>query len=193
MAITRITAQWNGFRGAPGYSNFFFDGALSDEGGVTAAAEAVRTFFQGVRDRLPNGVVVVIQATADIIDEASGQITSVVDFPAPADVTGDGGPNYSAASGAVVNWNTTDYVNGRRVRGRTFLVPLSGGAYDAQGDISTASLAILRQAAEGLVTATLDAPLCVWHRPSGGAGGSAHVVSNSSVPDLGAVLRSRRD
>lgn len=193
MAITRITAQWGGFRGAPGYSNFFFDGALSTEGGVEAAGVAVREFFQGVRDKLPDGSTVTIQPTADIIDEASGQITSVVDFAAPSVVLGNGGGPYSAASGAVVNWNTQDYVNGRRVRGRTFLVPLAGSAYDAQGDLAGLTLTPLRAAADALVTATLDAPLCVWHRPVGGSGGSAHVVSSATVPDLGAVLRSRRD
>lgn len=193
MAITRITAQWAGFRGAPGYSNFFFDGALTDEAAVEAAAVAVREFFQGIREELPSGSTVSIQATADILDEASGQITSVVDFAAPAVVLGAGGGPYSAASGAVVNWNTQDYVNGRRVRGRTFLVPLAGSAYDDQGDLDGLTLNPLRAAANALVTATLDAPLCVWHRPVGGAGGSAHVVSSATVPDLGAVLRSRRD
>lgn len=193
MAITRITAQWGGFRGAPGYSNFFFDADLGGADAVEAAAVAVRKFFQGVREELPDSVNVTIQPTADIIDEASGQILSVVDFAAPAQVVGGGGANYSAATGAVVNWNTQDYVNGRRVRGRTFLVPLASSAFDAQGDLAGLTLTPLRAAAEALVTATVDAPLAVWHRPVGGAGGSSHVVSSSSVPDLGAVLRSRRD
>lgn len=193
MAITRITAQWTGFRGAPGYSNFFFDGALSTEGGVAAAAVAVRGFFQAIREQLPSGSRIDVQATADIIDEASGQITSVVDFAQPAQVLGSSTGSYSAATGAVVNWNTQDYVNGRRVRGRTFIVPLASGSFDSSGDIAGATLTTLRTAADALVTATLDAPLCVWHRPVGGAGGSSHVVSSATVPDLGAVLRSRRD
>jgi hypothetical protein len=193
MAITRLTAQWGGFRGAPGYSNFFFDGALSTEGAVEAAAVAVRGFFQAINGELPTGSTISIVATADILDEASGQITSVIDFAAPSTVTGSGGGPYSAASGAVVNWNTQDYVNGRRVRGRTFLVPLAGAAYDSQGDLASDTLTVLRLAADNLVGATLDAPLAVWHRPVGGAGGSSHVINSASVPDLGAVLRSRRD
>lgn len=193
MAITRITAQWSGFRGAPGYSNFFFDGAFTDESGAEAAASAVSAFFTACRLQFPDSVNVNVQPTADVIDETSGQITSVMDIATPGTVTGSGGANYSAATGAVVNWNTSDYVNGRRVRGRTFLVPLDSGAFDSQGDLSSDALSQIRLGAENLVTAALEHPLCVWHRPSGGAGGSAHVVSSSTVPDLGAVLRSRRD
>lgn len=193
MAITRITAQWVGFRGAPGYSNFFFDDALLDEGSVTAAALAVRDFFQAARSHIPNGTNINVQATADILDETSGQITSVVDFAQPAVVTGLADAQYSAASGAVVNWNTQDYINGRRVRGRTFLVPLSTEAYDTNGDLTGETLTAIRDGANALVTAVLNAPLCVWHRPVNGAGGSAHVVSSATVPDMAAILRSRRD
>lgn len=193
MAITRITAQWSGFRGAPGYSNFFFDGPLASDGSVEATALAVRDFFDAISGTLPGTCEITVQPTADIVDEASGQITSVLDFAAPPVVLGSGSNSYSAATGAVVNWNTQDYVNGRRVRGRTFLVPLTGAAYDSQGDIAGPTLGSLRSAAEALVTATLTAPLCIWRRPVGGSGGSAHVVSSATVPDLGAVLRSRRD
>lgn len=193
MAITRITAQWGNFRGAPGYSNFHFDGEFLDESGVEAAAVAVHGFFEAFRHSLPGSVDIDIRPTAEVIDEASGQITSTVDFAVPPTVHGGTGDNYSAATGAVVNWNTQDYVGGRRVRGRTFLVPLATSAFDSSGDIASANLTAIRTAAAGLITAPIDHPLSVWRRPVGGAGGSSHVVSSATVPDLGAVLRSRRD
>ena len=193
MAITRITAQWNGFRGAPGYSNFFFDGEFADEAAIEAAGVALRTFFNDVRDQLPAGLSVAIQGTADVIDEGSGEILRVTDFTPPSTAIGGDTGGYSAATGAVVNWNTNDYVRGRRVRGRTFLVPLSNGAFSADGDLTNNALTSLRTAASSLVTTTLDHPLSVWSRPRSGAGGSSHVVTGATVPDLGAVLRSRRD
>lgn len=193
MAITRITAQWNGFRGAPGYSNFFFDDALAGAPAVEAAAVAVATFFEDISSRIPTGTSITIQPTADVLDEASGQITSVIDFSAPPSISGGNSGGYSAATGAVVNWNTSDYVNGRRVRGRTFIVPLGSSVFDGAGDLTSVSLSQIRTAAETLIGTTLDAPMCVWHRPVNGSGGSAHVISSATVPDLGAVLRSRRD
>lgn len=193
MAITRITAQWLGFRGAPGYSNFFFDGAPVVDEEVEAQALAVRTFLNEAATYMPSDVTINIQPTASVIDEASGQITGEIDFAAPPSVTGQTAGGYSAASGAVVNWNTSSFSNGRRVRGRTFLVPLSSDAYDANGDLSTGTLSILRTAATELVNDPGPTPLVVWSRPVGGAGGSVSPVTSSSVPDLGAILRSRRD
>lgn len=193
MAITRITAVWQGFRGAPGYSNFFFGGAFEDETSVAAAAGAVRSFFFAVRPHLPVDVSVAIQPVADIIDEANGNITSQLDFDSPDTVTGGGTGGYSAATGAVVNWNTAAYKNGRRIRGRTFLVPLAAASFDSQGDLDNATLGDLRSATDYLTSGASPLPFVVWSRPTGGAGGSAEPVVSATVPDLGAVLRSRRD
>lgn len=193
MAITRITAVWQGFRGSPGYSNFFFGGAPSSPEDAAAAARAVRSFFFSARSQLPVGVSISIPAVADVIDEASGNITAQVDFEAPTSVEGSGSGGYSAASGAVVNWNTAAYRNGRRVRGRTFLVPLAAGAYDSNGDLSGGALTMIRGATAHLTSGASVMPFVVWSRPGRGSGGSAEPVTSATVPDLGAVLRSRRD
>ncbi|AXH79089.1 MAG: hypothetical protein [Circular genetic element sp.] len=193
MPILRITAQWQGFRGAPGYSNFFFAGQAADQEQPAAHALAVRTFLAECAGYMPSSVNINIQPTASNIDETNGQVIGEVGFEAPGSVSGSGGTNYSAASGAVVNWNTTSFANGRRVRGRTFLVPLSSSAYDSQGDLASAPLTGIRNAARDLVASPGPAPLVVWSRPRGGAGGTDHVVTSASVPDLAAILRSRRD
>lgn len=193
MAITRITAVWGNFRGAPGYSNFYLTGGPLPEAEIETAAVALRNFFSALVNLLPEGVTITIRGSAETIDEASGQITGQVDFSPPSQVTGAGTGGYSAASGAVINWNTTDYNNGRRVRGRTFFVPLTATSYDSNGDITNNSLVALREESQNLIEGFGPNPMVVWSRPVGGAGGSAHVVTNSSVPDLGAVLRSRRD
>ena len=193
MAISRITAVWSNFRGAPGYTNFFFDGAFPDDAAAEAAAVSVRQFFVDVNPHLPFEVNINIQGVADILDEGTGAITNQIDFNPPISVSGAGGGKYSAASGAVVNWNTVEYKGGRRVRGRTFLVPLTSDAYDDNGDLSGAALGAIRTAASDLITDLGANPLAVWSRPRGGAGGTAHVVSSATVPDMGAILRSRRD
>lgn len=193
MPILRITAEWNGFRGAPGYSNFYFQGQSADEENPLAHATAVRTFFSSIASRLPGQVSISINPTAENIDETNGNIIGQVDFEAPEVVNGSGTTSYSAASGAVVNWNTSSFINGRRVRGRTFLVPLTGAAYDTNGDLGSAALENLRAAASALVAAPGPAPMVVWSRPRGGAGGTDHAITSATVPDLGAILRSRRD
>lgn len=193
MPILRITAEWAGFRGAPGYSNFYFNGQSADEEQPAAHALAVRTFFDSISASIPGGVSINIRPTADNIDETTGNIVGQVDFEAPDAVNGSATTSYSAASGAVVNWNTSSYRNGRRVRGRTFIVPLSNAAYDANGDLSSGALNRLRPAATELVTNPGPVPMVVWSRPSAGGAGDAYPVTSASVPDLGAILRSRRD
>lgn len=193
MAITRITAVWSGFRGAPGYSNFHFAGDGTDSLGLDSAAEAVHSFFEAFRIRLPTSVSIQIQPTAEVIDEASGQILGSYDITELDPVTGGTSSMYSAATGAVVNWNTQAYRNGRRIRGRTFLVPLTSNSFDSQGDLATETLTSLRNGAEFLASGASVLPFVVWARPINGSGGTAEPVRSFNIPDLGAVLRSRRD
>lgn len=193
MAITRYTALWSGFRGAPGYSNFYFSGPVFSDEEAAVVAGNIRRFFSGITAFLPSSVRIQVQSPADVLDEATGQITEQVDFEAPTAVEGTGGGDYSAASGAVVNWNTTGYRNGRRIRGRTFLVPLGSIAYDTQGDLGTNVVNGIRTAANELVSAETGQVMVVWSRPVNGSGGIAQAVTSATVPDLGAILRSRRD
>lgn len=193
MAITRITAQWSGFRGAPGYSNFFFGGEPSAPADAESAAQAVSDMFALFDTWLPTPVSVSILPTADVLDESTGNITSQVDITPPDVIEGGSTGTYSAASGAVINWNTSAYVNGRRVRGRTFLVPLTTSAYDSSGDLTSAVLTGIRNGAGYLTSGASLMPFVVWSRPRAGAGGTAHPVVSATVPDKGAVLRSRRD
>jgi hypothetical protein len=81
------------------------------------------------------------------------------------------------------------------VRGRTFLVPAANGIYQEDGTLAPIILNEIQTAAT-----TLAAPIAggiqlgVWARPSGvGAeDGDFHPITAASVPDLAAVLRSRR-
>nr|CRY96699.1 hypothetical protein [uncultured prokaryote] len=193
MAMTRFTAVWSGFRGAPGYSNFYFGGDGTVPGEIEADAARIRTFFNDIRDLLPTGLSVRIQPEAATIDETTGNITDLTAFDAPSQVIGGTNANYSAASGAVVNWLTGTYVNGRRLRGKTFLVPLTTSAYDGSGDLTGTALGTLQTAANDLVGEVGERALVVWSRPKNGSGGQSALVVSATVPDLGAILKSRRD
>lgn len=193
MAIHRITTVWRGFQGAPGYSNFFFTGDGS--GGQAAESRSrVVSFFNTVNALLPNDVELLTEGEAAIIDEQTGSIVDyemIVPDPTPA---GGGDPGgYSAASGAVVTWTTAGVVNGRRVRGRTFLVPLSGIAYQADGTLTSSALATLNEGAEEMVGNAFESGFGIWSRPGTSGAGAFFEVTGWRVPDMAAVLRSRRD
>lgn len=193
MAITRITAEWTGMSGAPGYTNFFLDGAVSGAPAAEAAAVTIRAFFQAISANLPSAVNIALQPQAVVIDEASGNMTGIVPFSAPAAVTGGGGGAYSAPVGAVVHWMTSNFSDGRLIRGRTFLVPLERDAYDTEGTLNDTIRGNFQTAADTLLNDLIENPLAVWSRPRAGSAGTSNVVTSAIVPDLAAILRSRRD
>lgn len=193
MAITRVTAVWSGFTGAPGYTNFFFDAfGVGDE--VDLETDRVRDFFQTVREALPNDVIVQVQQEAAIIDETTGELMGYSQATTPPQpVVGYSTAAYSAPSGACVTWNTETIARGRRLRGRTFVVPLSSGAYDAQGTLTNEAQGFLNGGANALIGDGSGPQMVIWSRPRGGVGGSIGPVTSHRVADKVAILRSRRD
>jgi hypothetical protein len=185
--LQRRRIHWAGFQGGPGVNTFFLQ-----EG--AAANTALRAFYNALTAYIPTTVVISFDQSGDEVDEASGALTGTWSDVAASAVTGLGSGAYGGASGAVVEWLTASVATHRRIVGKTFLVPLVNAAYDTSGTLASAFITTCTTAANTLVAA-LVAPnqLGVWHRPVGGAGGRLAPVTGTRVPDLAAVLRSRRD
>lgn len=185
--------RWSGFQGAPGYSNFFFQGEGTDAQTATARNRVYEMFnqFSGI---LPNDVEYIIVPDHPVFDEATGTLTGYGNPPNPGTPgTGASAGGYSAASGAVINWLTNTVAGNRRVMGRTFVVPLSGSAYEGNGTLSPSASMTLNDAAGEMIQGGEESGFGIWSRPRNGAGGVFAPVENYRVPDMAAVLRSRRD
>lgn len=194
MSLYRVKARWSGFNGAPGYSIFHFFHPDEGAGGTAEDAVAsVRTLVNSWASWIPPVVTINVEGQVEVIATETGQLQDVEDVTTPAPVVGGGTGNYSAASGACLNWLTSGVRNGRRVRGRTFVVPLTVGAYDMTGTLATATLTGLQAGATAFAD-SLNGPV-VYARPSapGAADGVAFDIGASRVNDKVAVLRSRRD
>jgi hypothetical protein len=203
MALLRVKMRWSGINGGNGYSVFHFEdfGSGPDgwDPGPTDAANVVAkvdTFAQGILGVLPAGVTLQVLGDVDEITETTGALVDLHSVTAPAARTPShsAGP-YSAPTGAVISWRTGVVHRGRRIRGRTFLVPCIGAAFENNGTLTSTAINTITTAANALMTngaATGD--LAVYARPSapGATDGMAGIVSGFSVPDMGAVLRSRR-
>ena len=201
MTFTRGQAVWSGAPGLPGYTNFHFFGVTETPAEADALAVRMRAFFLQINGFMSNAVTVSIRPIFENVNEVDGRLQSeVTATTVGAPVAGNYGGTLSAAAGAVVNWNTSTIQFGRRVRGRTFLVPMGGGLFAADGTLETTSRNTLQDAAAGLA---LAAPvMVVWSRPREAAVGppaeparlgTVNLVTGVTVPDLAAVLRSRRD
>lgn len=197
--IFRITVKWTGLQGGNGYSNFYFE-PVPEAGPVTqnmvnGAAGKVENFLVALRPYRPPYSFTEIDAQVPEIDENSGDIRAFwgVATAAPAAGTSAVG-SHSAAAGACVNWSTANALNGRRVRGRTFLVPIGSAGLDTNGTLGAQFLTDMRAAANVLHADGADYRLVVWHRPSVlGIDGGAYDVISSSINDKTAILTSRRD
>lgn len=194
MAIFRVQLRWSGFPGAPGYSAFHFD-APTEGAGASAqnCADAVRALALTWQNYLPGGVRIAVEAEVQVLDETTGQLQEFVTVTPGADVSGSGTGNYSSAVGAVLIWNTAGVRRGRRIQGRTFVVPLANTAFANDGTLGTTTQQALQTGASAFAN-DVSGPV-VWARPTGpgAADGQIASITASRVPDLTAVLRSRRD
>ena len=184
MPMNRVRCVWSGFPGAPGYSNMYVSTSVVNQGDL-------QDFFSALEPDLPSAVRIDVPQTGDVIDESTGQITGTWAGTPNGQIVGTQAGVYSAPSGAVVNWKTALLVEGRRVQGRTFLVPLAGTAYQADGSLASATQARIQAAATALVVA-LAGSLKIWSRPRPTIAGANATVLAGVVPDMAAVLSSRR-
>lgn len=197
MDMFRVTARWTGFSGAPGYSNFYFSSGFFDGGLLNDEAELladrVRRAFTQIGGLLPAGSQVQVMPEVPVIDSDTGVIQSFTSIDQPDAVEAGTSSSFAGPAGAVVTWRTDDVRNGRRIRGRTFIVPIGTQHYENDGTLTSAAINNLRGFADRLMGDTGEGDLGVWSRPVGGSGGVFATVTSYSIPDMVAVLRSRRD
>jgi hypothetical protein len=185
--MKRIVCEWSG---AP--ITGLAVTVLHFEDAVTSPATNALTFFTDVRSVLPSNVTVTVPESGDVIDPTNGQLIDV--WGATGDggaIAGSGLAISAAGVGACITWLTDGITAGHRVRGRTFLVPMTTDLYDADGTLHSLAVTALNAGAGNLVTGGLS----VWHRPSGPglSDGSEHPANNWRVRDKVAYLSSRRD
>lgn len=193
MSILQGTITWTGWSGAPGYTVLYTRNA----GIITTAIDNTVTALNHMADQLhflvPNSVTLTASKEVKEIEEATGALVSIHTSPvATPSWVGAGGTNFAAPTGACISWGTGGVNRGKRVRGRTFIVPLASGYYATDGTLTDAALTPLNALANDWHTSSAYAAV-VWSRPRLGAGGAAFDITSHRVADKAAVLRSRRD
>jgi hypothetical protein len=91
----------------------------------------------------------------------------------------------------LATWSTGAIVNGRRLRGRTFLAPMKSQAYSTAGVIDAAVVTSIVSATATLVAA---GDLVIWHRPDpvSHTGGSSSQITGATIPNTVTSLATRR-
>lgn len=182
--LNRLRVTWNGLGGLPGLTTFYLRSAVTD-------VSDVKTFFTAIKDNFPSALSWDIPNGGDTIDETTGALTGGWTGTNGGTVAATGGGGaFASGVGARVVWGTGTVVNGRRVRGGTFLVPLLAACYSTSGDLAAIQRGSLQSAANALVTSDTTV---IWHRPpKGGSSGQLIDITSANVPSRVSTLRSRR-
>lgn len=182
--LRRIYVSWVGATGLPGVSVFYAPSA-------TDAGADLQTFFNAIKGLIPAVTTITIPTSGDTIDDATGALNGAWTGGTGGAVACTGGGNYFAGVGAYINWQTNGIVNSRRLKGRTFICPLTVNQSDSNGTLLAAAVTTLTTAA-GVLAAS--GHIDIWHRPSapGASDGASSLVVAALVPDQVTSLRTRR-
>lgn len=199
MTIRRVRTVFSGVAGSPWYSNLYFDAD-----GVTPSAQqnvdAVDAFWTALASLMDNAVTWTIGPEVPELDETTGELTGVQTVTPGTGAGTDTTDPLPYMSQGLVRLSTTDFVAGRRVRGRIFVPGLTETANTTTGQPSGSAITAMTTAGTNLVAA---GGLLVWSRPFAGdpaatpprparAGSKASITAVSGWNQW-AVMRSRRD
>jgi hypothetical protein len=186
----RARVQWTGTPlVGPSLTTFLFDEASTS----TNIGPAVKAFFTTTKGLFPTGITWSIPNSGDIISADTGELVGTWGSGADLTEISSGGTSWNNGVGARVVWKTNDIWHKRRVRGSTFMVPLTTASMASNGNVASATATTLNSAANALMTAAgLD--LRVWSRPGKGGtpNGASHKVVDTTVPLTVSWLRSRK-
>lgn len=192
-SLNRVIISWGG-TAVVGQSVTVLHFSASDNASPPVAA--LKAAFEAQKANFPSGTTMAFPGQGDVINDTNGALVGVWTATGAGTVTGTSAGPVAAGVGACIGWTTGGIVNGskgpRKLRGRTFLVPLTTAAYEQDGTLATASVASLQSLANAIQA---SGPLAVWHRPTtpGGTNGNSYGVISARVRDKVAFLSSRRD
>jgi hypothetical protein len=197
-SLAKVTVNWAGWPGAPGYTNLYFrnstPGVIS-QAVVDNAITKVEAWKNDFDQDLPSGLTVTTDPSVEEIDDTNGSLIGFWTGSPGAGTSGAAAGNYSNAAGFCIAWSTNTVRNSRRMRGRTFVVPIGSSGLDNTGSLATTRLTAWKAAAAALRANTGDARLVIWGRPTapGATDGVSAEVTSSNIVDKTAILTSRRE
>lgn len=187
--IIKQTMVWTGFIGAPGYSSFYHRVGGSEPAAEQAGHNAVANFASLLQGLIPGDVILTVDPLWQALLDTTGEVVAEGTVATPAEpVAGTVAGGWAGNTGYAIEWVTGTFIGGRRLRGRTYVVPGAGG-FDVDGTLTPGTLTALATAALAIVAAEQD--FVVWHRPAGTVAGSSVDIASANVRDHAYILRSR--
>lgn len=185
---SQYRALWSTPGGGSGFTVLNFQDVANNTD-AQDLADMVQVFFDAIKGVLPDDVTVAFDNEVLVLDLA-GVLQSVYPVTPPASVVGINSTSFNRAAGLRIDWSTGHIVAGRRLTGRTYIVPVGSSVFDTTGLVTSANVTAVQTAAQALITASSsNAALVVWSRTHA----VAWAADTASVPTKGAILTGRRD
>lgn len=186
VGIAEVIVDWTG----PGRSpklNVFYHPA---ENGVVNFRQNLDIWLTSVRDSLSQQYSWRIRQSGDVFEDSTGELVGEWSDSQARVGTGTLADQPVAdATQVLVRWRTAQIVNGRRLRGRTF-IPGVGNTKVVNGNLADGTVAVLNGFSKTFAQSAN--PPHIWHRPTGGTGGLAASTQSADVWKELATLRRRR-
>lgn len=170
----------------PGVSTFYTTGAGAD------LSDALQTFYNAIKGGLPTGLTILVQAEGESFDSATGAPAGTWSGGSSTGLTGGATGSYAQGVGGRIVWGTNGVTNNRRVRGSTYIVPLGGAYYSADGSIDDTFRLSAVQNAINAFRSEVGPAFVIWTRPSDEASGVVNSTTSGAMSDRVSWLRSRR-
>lgn len=114
--LNKVTTVTTDTYGGPFYTTHYFNSSVGDGG-----ASTVQAFWNAMKTFIAGSAVMNFDGTVQQIDSETGQLTGVIPTP-PWQVLGSAGGEVAPwFTQGLIQWRTAQFVNGRRLIGRTFI------------------------------------------------------------------------
>lgn len=181
-----IITHWVTASGSSDRTVMFFDPDIA----VEDQRDAIADFFAGTEAARGTTTNWFIETAGRVLDTATGAVTGAwTDARTKAGVGTTSGAVVPDSSQIVMRWLTAVVVDGRFLRGRTFIPGSAIGAV-SQGNVGAGTVSLYNTEGQALADALVG--FSIWHRPTSGAGGTSQPVLTADCWNEFGVLRRRR-
>lgn len=188
--LMRYRFVWTGGAVGTGYTTLFGMGTAAQAFADGAYALMSSCIGSGAGSNTGGGITVTPDGFVDILDVPTGELTESQGVTASSALVSASTARYAGPAGLCITWTTSGVVNGKRVRGRTFIVPTIEARYDTNGTVLDSYRTTCLTAA-GAYRVGSWAP-AIYHRPKDKVGGAAYAIAGHGIRDRISILTSRR-
>ena len=199
MAMLRSKIRWTIPGAGTAHTVLHFgtlDASTPTQADADEVISKVAAYAGAIKAYIPNVVSLLVSSEVEEINVATGKLIGIYTGATQTAQAGTASATagWAAPAGGVISWSTAGIRNNRRLRGRTFIVPMSNEVWDVDGTLKSVPLTGLNTAAAALRAPGTQVYLTIYGRPSG-VGASDGVEWQAlahRVPDMAAILTSRR-